>query len=208
MFQRRMPDLRAVPTGGSAAESLAARQNRVVTQTITRPYTTMTAVVTLGPGQTTTSIAPQATVTPSGATAPAAPTSSAIAIPGAVPSSSSGLTRTQLGAILGSVLGSIALIILLWYCVTQRRREEQARRVRYVVDDESETTSETVEVRPSRPRHPMPSWIPGVRVPDPWVRAAPGFGVVPPPPRFPPTPRYTPYRQTRNPQIRGVRRFP
>jgi hypothetical protein len=31
---------------------------------------------------------------------------------------------------------------------------------------------------------------------------------VPPPVRFPPTPRYTPYSQTREAQIRGVGRYP
>jgi hypothetical protein len=111
------------------------------------------------------------------------------------------LTHEQLGAIVGSVLGSIVLIILIWYCVAARRRRDETHRVRYILSEESETSSDTVEVRMSGAGSRR---VAG----DPWVRRDPGISVVPPPPRFPPTPRYTPYRQTRYPQIRGVKRYP
>ncbi|KAH8902530.1 hypothetical protein BR93DRAFT_932106 [Coniochaeta sp. PMI_546] len=184
---------------GSEADILAARQNPVVTQIITRPYTTITALVTLGPGDPT-STTPQTTV-PTTTNASASSTSAIVAIPGSPDASSSTLTQAQLGAILGSVFGSLLLVLLVWYCVTQKRRSE-AREVRYVLSEESETSSETVEVRNTGAG--------GARrmAADPWVRRDPEIRVVPPPPRFPPTPRYTPYRQTRAPQIRGVRRYP
>lgn len=184
----------------SEADALAARQNPVVTQIITRPYTTITALVTLGPGAPT-STAPQTTISTSTA-ASASTTTAIVAVPGSSEASSSTLTHAQLGAILGSIFGAILLILLVWYCVNQRRGFD-ARDVRYVRSEESVTSSETVEVTMTGAggaRRTAPQ--------DPWVRRGPEITVVPPPPRFPPTPRYTPYRQTRAPQIRGVRRYP
>ncbi|OIW32962.1 hypothetical protein CONLIGDRAFT_158226 [Coniochaeta ligniaria NRRL 30616] len=202
--QRQILRFWAAGVVGSEADALAARQNPVVTQIITRPYTTITALVTLGPGDPT-STAPQTTTIPTSTTAsPSSSTTAIVAVPGSPPASSSTLTHAQLGAILGSVLGSLLLIILIWYCVTQRRRSRDARELRYVLSEESETSSETVEVT-------MTGAGGGARrmAADPWVRrVVPEVNVVPPPPRFPPTPRYTPYRQTRAPQIRGVRRYP
>ncbi|KAB5517444.1 hypothetical protein GE09DRAFT_1066345 [Coniochaeta sp. 2T2.1] len=137
---------------GAAPERLlvTARQNPVVTQTITRPYTTITAVVTLGPGSTS-SPPPQATTTtiPTSSSSPSS--SSPVTIPGTPPASSTTLTHAQLGAILASIFGSILLIILIWYCVSQSRRrrdaEEEEARFRYVLSGESETSEETAEVR-------------------------------------------------------------
>jgi hypothetical protein len=203
---RQVLRFRAAAVGSEAQSLQAARQNPVVTQTITRPYTTITALVTLGPGEPT-STAAQTTLPTLTSPSPSSSssTAAAVAVPGAVSASSSALTQAQLGAIIASVLGSILLIILIWYCVAQqRRRQNEPGEVRYVLEDETETSSETAEVMTmpagGRARRMMPA--------DPWARGEPGIGVVPPPPRFPPTPRYTPYRQTRNPQIRGVRRYP
>ncbi|KAB5523069.1 hypothetical protein GE09DRAFT_1229816 [Coniochaeta sp. 2T2.1] len=139
---------------GAASERLliTARQNPVVTQTITRPYTTITAVVTLGPGSTS-SPPPQATTTiiSTSTSSPSSTTSSPVTIPGTPPASSTTLTHAQLGAILGAIFGSILLVILIWYCVSQSRRrreaEEEEARFRYVLSGESETSEETAEVR-------------------------------------------------------------
>ena len=199
---------------GSGADPLAARQNPVVTQIITRPYTTITALVTLGPGgQSTTApedtglqtTALQTTVPTSTTTSAPSSTSStpSIIVP-ASPSSSSSLSQSQLGAIIGSVLGFALLLLLLWYCVLQRRRQDRSRALRYADSSESETSSDATSYVVMSERRTTTAAGGGTA----WVRRDPGIGVVPPPPRFPPTPRYTPYRQTRAPQFRGVRRYP
>jgi hypothetical protein len=75
-------------------------------------------------------------------------------------------------------------------------------------DMESETSSETAaEMRMAGGGGYRRAAMAGAG--DPWVRQGPT--VVPPPPRFPPTPRFNPsmqFRHTRNPQIRGVKRYP
>ncbi|KAL2145280.1 hypothetical protein VTI28DRAFT_7648 [Corynascus sepedonium] len=124
----------------------------------------------------------------------------------------------QLGALLGSILG-FAFLVLLTCCfvsfrrrqLRQRKREARAyRRYYYGHDDDEE--SDVVRVQ-STVRHSTPHW--NLHYYD--SRRGPGTGTgiktstwttVPPPVRFPPTPRYTTYSQTMEEQIRGVRRYP
>ncbi|AEO68641.1 uncharacterized protein THITE_113395 [Thermothielavioides terrestris NRRL 8126] len=204
----------------SAAE-LQPRQTRVVTQTITRPFTTITAVVTLGDGPTTsTSLLPTATSTPGPPSTPDPAT--------ALSADADALTPSQLGAILGAVLG-VAFVVLLVCCILslQRRRRQALREQEMYYyyggggEEEESEYSESEVVRQERVRR-TPAWNRRHPQPQPvyssWDHGAPGaagFGgagstwtTVPPPVRFPPTPRYTPYRQTRERQIHGVQRYP
>ncbi|KAK3368368.1 hypothetical protein B0H63DRAFT_455147 [Podospora didyma] len=161
---------------------IEVREPRVITQTITRPTTTYTALVTLGDGfnePTPTAIPPP----PNGAS------STVVAI-----STSPGLSSEQIGAIVGSVVGFVVLLFCICCCLSIRRRRIQAMAMSYP----SETEIEVVIDDQYRPV-------------DPWDRQ-PRRGpiVVPPAPRYPPTPRHTPYtvHHTRSPQIKGVRRYP
>ncbi|KAK4183274.1 hypothetical protein QBC35DRAFT_119594 [Podospora australis] len=200
----------AFPTPAPAL-LLEARQMRVITQTITRPGTTFIAVVTLG-DPTATPAAPPPPPPP-----PAPP-----AVQNTAPapsSSSSALNGAQLGAVLGSVLGFFFLALLVWCCVSSRRRRAREIRRHWEItygygSEEYTTGSESDVVRPGRPRR-WSGWTGGGgegqfgTVYSSWPRRPDaGFTTVPPPVRLPPTPRYTSYRQTAHPQISGVRRFP
>ncbi|KAK3934444.1 hypothetical protein QBC46DRAFT_79212 [Diplogelasinospora grovesii] len=166
----------------------------VVTQLITRPYTTITALVTLGGGPT-----PDPSTLPTVAATTTSPVDNAPTAPivetTPTSSGSSSLNQDQIGAILGSVVAFVVLVLIAWYCLSMRRR----RRIAAMYDESEGSTVEVqyYEVHPGG---------------DPWNRPGHGTGprIVPPPPRFPPTPRYTytQYRQTRQPQIPGVRRYP
>jgi len=156
-------------------------QARVVTQTITRVSTTITALVTLGPGDSTITTPPAPTapeIVPAPAPAPAAT------------SSSPALTNEQLGAILGSVLGFLVVVLPILYCCCCRQPVQwRTNRPDYSSsDDESERVVRHVRVMRPRPEPFHPVLVPG-------------------PPRIPPQ-RYAPYRQTAEPQIGGVRIYP
>ncbi|KAK3322959.1 hypothetical protein B0H66DRAFT_555572 [Apodospora peruviana] len=182
---------------GSDAHRVAdieRRQGRVVTQTVTRPSTTFTAYVTLGSGP-----ASDNTVLPAPAPIPTttaleepAPTTPTTVVP-APSSSSTTLTSDQIGIILGSVFGFIFLLLAVCTCLHVQRRR---RRVYY---DSETSEDEVIEVTVGGG---------GGGGGDPWNRPGRMPGLVPPPTRIPPTPRHTTYRQTRNPQIRGVQRYP
>ncbi|KAL2270578.1 hypothetical protein VTJ83DRAFT_2762 [Remersonia thermophila] len=92
----------------------------VVTEILTRPYATITTVVTLGgdPSLPTSTTAP--TLLPSRSSSESAQA------PGTVgPAPSTSLTPAQLGALLGSVLGFTFLVFLCCYtawCRHRRRR--------------------------------------------------------------------------------------
>jgi len=165
--------------------NIVARQGRVITQTIVRPSTTFTAYVTLGsgpPGQ------PRVPTTTSTSQPP--PT----VVPAPPASSSSQLTSEQIGIILGSVFGFVFLLLVLCACLSLQRRRYRNRM--YSSSESSEGSVIEVVTGPGG---------------DPWTRRPGGTrlpGVVPPPTRIPPTPRHTTYRQTRQTQIRGVRRYP
>ncbi|KAK3331656.1 hypothetical protein B0T19DRAFT_84530 [Cercophora scortea] len=164
---------------------LEPRQGRVITQIITRPYTTITAYVTLGgtdeppAAATPTPYIPQPAPNGGDSSAPVVPTTS----------SSSSLSAEQVGAIVGSVLGFFVLLFIICCCLSLRRRRIQERIAWERAG--SYTTDESY-----------------VEITDTWTRPVPQQpGLVPPPPRFPPT-RYAPYRHTRHPQIPGVRQYP
>lgn len=164
---------------------LGGRQVRILTQTITRPTTTITAIVTLGDGPTSVPTAP--TNLPPATTPPIGPIS-----PGPPPS----VTQQQLGIILGTVLGFAFLVLLLFCCLSARWR----RRPTIYVEGDEYSESDMVEVEELR-RTAAWNRAAGATAAEAWT-------TVPPPVRFPPTPRYTPYRQTRHPQYRGVWRYP
>ncbi|KAK0639761.1 hypothetical protein B0T16DRAFT_248212 [Cercophora newfieldiana] len=166
---------------------------RVITQTLTRASTTITTLVTLGIGSNGDFTTPTAEAPPP-PPPPAAP---------AATSSSSVLTNEQLGAILGSVLGFLVIVVPLVYCCF--RRDPKWRRRRHYSDSDSWSSHSGSSGGNNRPRR------------DPWRGRAPAGPpmrqpafqpvLVPPPPRIPPR-RYAPYRQTAQPQIRGVRVYP
>lgn len=200
----------------SLPPALELREARVITQIITRAFTTVTTLVTLGdPTAVADMVLP--TEEPPPLSAPAA--APAATLP---PAPSSGtLSPGQLGALLGSVLGFAFLVLVLCCCLSCHRRRRRQERV-IVYDRGSDNSESEREVTReyytstrdwNRLRGPgglgfanaegMMGDAGGMA-----TRTNVGFTTVPPPVRFPPTPRYTPYRQSRWPQISGVRRFP
>ncbi|KAK4202097.1 hypothetical protein QBC40DRAFT_263573 [Triangularia verruculosa] len=198
--------------------ALKVRAVRVITQTITRALTTITTLVTLGDPTAAMDIA-QPTDEPPPPPPPAA--APAAALP---PAPSSGtLSPEQLGALLGSVLGFAFLVLVICCCFSCHRRRPQEPR--FVFDgtsseysgsrSENEVTREYYTSTRDWNRMRGPGGV-GIANVESMVggsgsmprRPGAGFTVVPPPARFPPTPRYTPYQQSRWPQISGVRRFP
>lgn len=166
------------------------RQLRVITQTLTRPSTTITTLVTLG----LSGNADFATPTPELPPPPPPP-----AAPSAQTNpTSSVLTNEQLGAILGSVLGFLVIVVPLCYCCFRRDPDWRRRRPHWSSSDSGSTYSGSSHGG-RRPPHP-----------EPWRRMHPGPPVrepfqpvlVPPPARIPPR-RYAPYRQTAQPQFRS-----
>ncbi|KAL2019045.1 hypothetical protein VTK56DRAFT_10149 [Thermocarpiscus australiensis] len=170
--------------------ALQARQGRVVTQTLTRPSTTITVAVTLGDGPTSApTIAATTPTTPPASPGPA----------GTEPPSP--FTPQQVGAIVGSILGFASLVLLICCCLSCRRRRR--RTAEYEAEDDDDTVSESDIQVVETLRTTEEAWNnhPRVAAPVLWT-------TVPPPVRIPPTPRHTPYRQTPDPQIAGVKRYP
>ncbi|KAK4143177.1 uncharacterized protein C8A04DRAFT_29196 [Dichotomopilus funicola] len=209
-------------TVAPAAQPLFAR-TRVVTQTITRPSTTIVAVVTLGdapqPDPTVTSIIPPPPPPP------AATTTTTLA---PAPSTSSPLTPQQLGALLGSILGFAFVAFCICCCLTIHRRRlryyRSRRRGSYSSssgssDDMTESEVVRVQTRVYSGGGLNPAWnVPFTgRGGGVTMSSSPTSGTttttsgpwttVPPPVRFPPTTRQAGYSQSREQQIRGVRRF-
>ena len=158
-------------------------QAHVVTQVITRASTTFTAYVTLGGGP----IVPvtDAVTTPTPDAAPPAPTP-----PASASSTTTSLSNEQLGAILGSVLGFIFIVLPLCYCCFRRQRYLGRYPSSYSDSMSERSTEIVVESYES----------------DAWRMSRPEPVLIPPPPRIPPT-RHTPYRHPWTPQIGGVRRY-
>ncbi|KAK0667936.1 hypothetical protein QBC41DRAFT_131530 [Cercophora samala] len=194
--------------------TLKIREARVITQIITRASTTITTLVTLGDP---TAVADMA---PTEGPPPPPPAAAAATLP---PAPSSGtLSSGQLGALLGSVLGFAFLVLVICCCLSCRRRRRRRERVVFYPGTGSESSGSEREVRREYYTSTR-DWnqLRGTgglefanaegmmgNVGSIASRTSPGFTTVPPPARFPPTPRYTPYRQSRWPQISGVRRFP
>ncbi|KAK3905970.1 hypothetical protein C8A05DRAFT_30208 [Staphylotrichum tortipilum] len=154
-------------------------RTRVVTQTLTRPFTTITTLVTLGDGPT-----PFPTTTDPPPTPPPTTTTTAAAAPIPVtPSPSTSLTPHQLGALLGTILGAAFALLLICLCLTLRRKRHRHHRHRHPYDYDgdyySASESDVVRVRAS-----MSTW------PRSGVREG-TWTAVPPPVRFPPTPSVT-----------------
>ncbi|KAI8631653.1 hypothetical protein F5Y19DRAFT_463347 [Xylariaceae sp. FL1651] len=126
-----------------------------LTQTITYADYTTTAVVTLGRGGPPTAAA-------------AAPTAGALP---ATPDASSGLSSSQIGIIVGSVLGAVVVALLIWLCCVIRRRM-----IEQDGDGESEYTVTSSEMREGQTfRRPFiwprfPQSIPPPPEPTYWAR--------------------------------------
>ncbi|KAK2066684.1 hypothetical protein P8C59_000475 [Phyllachora maydis] len=187
------PDGHASP---ARVPGLEPGQGDVITQTITHPFTTVTVLVTLGGG---------------GSDGPTAAPLTAGSDPGALASASvtsaagSGPTPGPIGAVVGSVLGLVLLAAVLWACAVQERRRRsaalrEARRQRRRFYGGGEFGGMAQGQRPQRA-----AWLAAVGLGG--GVNMPGTSLNPPPTWIRPT-RYTPYRQTREPQIRGVRPFP
>ncbi|KAH8898267.1 hypothetical protein GQ53DRAFT_413868 [Thozetella sp. PMI_491] len=178
------------------ARELEPRQGRVVTQTITRPYTTIIATVTLGgDGYGSTS-----TPDPTSGAIPTDSTTSTSTLAPVTPTNSATLTPDQLGAILGSIFGTLFLVVFFWYyCVVVRRR-----RRRSYGESDSESSLDERERRARMERLYRYRAMFG-----PEMVTRPGPALVQPLPRIPPS-RPTPagYRQTSYPQFRGTYRYP
>jgi hypothetical protein len=164
---------------------------RVITQTLTRASTTITTLVTLGTGVFGDITTPTSEPPPPPPPAP----------PVQATSNGSVLTNEQLGAILGSVLGFLVIVVPLCYCCFRRDPKWRHRR-RYYSDSDSMSSHSGSGDGGGRPRRD-----PWYRPPVPQVRQQFQPVLVPPPPRIPPR-RYAPYRQTPQPQIRGTRIYP
>lgn len=123
------------------AQALDLRDEpHVITQTITRVTTTFTTVVTLGGGPTSWSgnqVDPDADIYGGSG-------------------DGSGLTNVQLGAIIGSSIAFVAILIITWCCILQARRRLEAGDVSgsdYSLYDSSRSSSPRSH-GPPRPRPP------------------------------------------------------
>jgi hypothetical protein len=122
-------------------KAVLARQ--VITQIITYPDYTTTAIVTLGPGD------------PTSVPEPSAPTGGS--------QDSNGLTSRDIGIIIGSILGAVVLGLLLWMFYTIRRRMRA-----YAHEDDITDIYEPVRDIPQPMRSywpPFPKSIPPPPVP-------------------------------------------
>ncbi|KAG7291257.1 hypothetical protein NEMBOFW57_001269 [Staphylotrichum longicolle] len=219
-------------------------RTRIVTQTLTRPSTTITTIVTLGDAPTS---APDTTANPSHP-----PRNQPDATPPTIthPHSTT-LTSQQLTALLGVLVPITFLLLLLCCCLSLRRRrrrqraerERERRRALYEYyygdggdeddDDDgnehgggqgglrstpawnlkkSSSSSRTGrgrrwqrEQQQQQQQQQYQGMMSGV---DGTWRRGSTWATVPPPVRFPPTPRYAPYSQSRERQIGGVGRYP
>jgi hypothetical protein len=158
----------------SPADVLGSRDEpHVITQTITRLTTTFTTVVTLGGGPTNYSgdqIEPEADIYGGSG-------------------DGSGLTNVQLGAIIGSSIAFVLILVITWCCILQARRR---------LEDGETTVSDYSLYDSSRSSSPR-SQSPAPR-PPPRARVN-----IPGGPKYP-TYRAIPVRNPRaNPSVRRAR---
>jgi hypothetical protein len=135
--------------------SLAAR-DRVITQTLVRQSTTFITYVTLGGAPPN----PDPQPAPPPPPPPPPSTSRAPTIYG----SDGSLTSAQIGAILGSVIAFVALVLVGWFCLTGIRR---------FADDASSDDESVVYVRRGRGGGSSDTSSESDRSRDPWARRGP-----------------------------------
>ncbi|KAI1272480.1 hypothetical protein F5Y07DRAFT_391939 [Xylaria sp. FL0933] len=125
----------------TSLEKSAILPRQVITQTITNDDYTSTAIVTLGPGDPSS--------------VPLAPSSD--------PPGSSGLSSTDIGIIIGSIAGAIALGLVIWLCCYARRRMEEDY---YEYENDSQMATYDIMRPPQRTYWPrFPASIPPPDVP-------------------------------------------
>jgi hypothetical protein len=135
---------------------LGARQYLVITQTITRQSTTITTYVTLGGPSTANPDAGGAGGGGSDSQPPPPPP--------AIYGSSGSLSSAQIFAILGSVIAFVAIVLIIWHCLTIQKR--RTLRIDSDYDSSYMGSSSVVSDRPRRgPPRPAP-W-PNRRGPQP-----------------------------------------
>ncbi|KAI1500608.1 hypothetical protein F5X99DRAFT_385381 [Biscogniauxia marginata] len=139
-----------VTASQSVEQRIEARQV-TLTQTITNADSTITAIVTLDRGDPPSSTPSNAPSTP--------PLESA---------TSDGVTQQQFGIIIGTCLGAVALVLLIWLCCVVRRRRRAY--INYLNDldqisEENITVTETVQPPRTSYYPPFPHSIPPPVVP-------------------------------------------
>ncbi|KAI6372399.1 hypothetical protein MCOR25_003722 [Pyricularia grisea] len=177
-------DLGDLPTPPAPTLQIRHPQARVVTQTIERAATTYTTHVTLGLGDGTAETS--APTSPPPAAPPAGNVNSA---PG----------YNYIGAIVGSVVAFVFLLLLLWCCICKPRILRRQRQLAAARDGYSSGYDSEGSLSSGGPVRPLP------RRPRPRVPPMPVLN--PPPVRIKPM-RHTGWTHSAEPQIRGLRVFP
>ncbi|KAI6265940.1 hypothetical protein MCOR29_005796 [Pyricularia oryzae] len=171
-----------LPTPPAPTLQIRRPQARVVTQTIERAATTYTTHVTLGLGDggETPGPAPPAPAAPPAGTVNSAP------------------GYNYIGAIVGSVVAFVFLLLLLWCCICKPRMLRRQRQLAAARDGYSSGYDSEGSLSSGGPAQPRPR-------PRPRVPPMPVLN--PPPVRIKPM-RHTGWTHSAHPQIRGVRAFP
>lgn len=182
---------------GPRAAPLKLRDDPVRTLTVSKPGTTKTTVWTLGQAAPTET---SATVTEM------APYSTSQAASSSTTDGGDSLSQETIGAILGSIVGFVILVLIVWYCLSQAKvRRSQGRHWRGgygSTTSDSDRSSDSERVRRDEWRRRAARGMP--QRPPPTYG---GFNLATPPTRIPPHVRHN-YNATRHPQIRGVTRYP
>ncbi|KAL7791554.1 hypothetical protein V8C37DRAFT_141916 [Trichoderma ceciliae] len=183
--------MRLPPAPTEAPSTLHIRQNEfhILTQTLIRPSTTITTTLTLG------TIEPVATST--------------IAVVPLPVSHHHGLSGGQIGAILGSIVGVVVLLLIVGFCYVgsrrvpityeeekeEKKRKKQGRGSTRNTRGVHEYTEETVYYTPPRRKSSSRKVSVSVQTPAPAVVSE----RIPGGPKFP-TYRAVPISNPRNPQ--------
>ena len=129
--------------------TVVRRQPRVLTQTITRPSTTIVTYVTLGgPYPEHFESTPTPTPTTAAVIPPPEPEPTEDA-QGSIYGSDGSLSNAEIGAILGSVIAFVALLLIAWQCIVSSKIQR--------VDDDSSSASSSSDMTERRfVRRPRP----------------------------------------------------
>lgn len=165
---------------------LRARQTDIITEIVSHgDGTVVTAVVTLGD--------PTATFTPD----PLTTTAFGFPVP-VTPDPFKPLSQNAIGAILGSVVAFIVIVLAFAYCASQRPANDRQSRGRSRSSRGSSSTSSSSRKKASARKHKHRT---KTKVPrKPVLNPMPVF--------IPPTPLPATYRATWKPQMSGVSRYP